>query len=79
MQAKNLGTDIATYKAAQRIAESENLRKKFEEYTGDKLDSDTDTAITQIAVAMGRHSMRSTKKELIHSSSPMATRPRREK
>lgn len=52
MQAKNLGTDIATYKAAQRIAESENLRKKFEEYTGDKLDSDTDTAITQIAVAI---------------------------
>ncbi len=52
MQAKNLGTDIATYKAAQRIAESKNLRKKFEEYTGDKLDSDTDTAITQIAVAI---------------------------
>ena len=52
MQAKNLGTDIATYKAAQRIAESENLRKKFEEYTGDKLDSDSDTAITQIAVAI---------------------------
>ena len=52
MQAKNLGTDIATYKAAQRIAESKSLRKKFEEYTGDKLDSDTDTAITQIAVAI---------------------------
>lgn len=52
MQAKNLGTDIATYKAAQRIAESENLRKKFEEYTGDKLDGDTDNAITQIAVAI---------------------------
>ena len=52
MQAKNLGTDIATYKAAQRIAESKNLREKFEEYTGDKLDSDTDTAITQIAVAI---------------------------
>ncbi len=52
MQAKNLGTDIATYKAAQRIAESKNLRKKFEEYTGDKLDSDTGTAITQIAVAI---------------------------
>ena len=52
MQAKNLGTDIATYKAAQRIAESKNLREKFEEYTGDKLDSDTDNAITQIAVAI---------------------------
>ena len=51
-QAKNLGTDIATYKAAERIAESKKLREKFEEYTGEKLSEDNGTAITQAAIAI---------------------------
>ena len=46
------GVDVATYKAAQRIAESNSLREKFETYTGEKLDADTDTAITQVAMAL---------------------------
>lgn len=50
--ARGMGIDIATYKAAQRIAESDALRKKFEEYTGVELSDDADTAITQAAVLL---------------------------
>lgn len=50
--ARNMGIDIATYKAAQRITESDALRRKFEEYTGTELSDDADTAITQAAVLL---------------------------
>ena len=50
--ARGMGIDIATYKAAQRIAENDALRKKFEEYTGVELSDDADTAITQAAVLL---------------------------
>lgn len=50
--ARNMGIDMATYKAAQRITESDALRRKFEEYTGTELSGDTDTAITQAAVLL---------------------------
>lgn len=50
--ARGMGIDIATYKAAQRIAENDALRKKFEEYTDVELSDDADTAITQAAVLL---------------------------
>lgn len=53
---KQLGTDIATYKAAQRIVESKDARKRFEGYTGVKLDSDDDMAIAQAAVLLTANS-----------------------
>ena len=50
--ARGMGIDIATYKAAQRITESDELRRKFEEYAGVELSDDADTAITQAAALL---------------------------
>lgn len=47
--AKYLGVDVATYKAAQRIAGDKKLREKYEQYTGEHLQDDGQTAIMQIA------------------------------
>lgn len=53
---KQLGVDVATYKVAERIVESKDARKRFEGYTGIKLDSDKDMAIAQAAVTLTANS-----------------------
>lgn len=52
VQGKQLGVDITTYKAAERIATNKGLRDKFSEYTGIELSENEETAIAQIAVAL---------------------------
>ncbi len=47
--ARNLAVDVATYKAAQRIAGSNSLKAEFEKLTGVKLDADKETATIQLA------------------------------
>lgn len=54
--AKQLGVDVATYKVAERIVENKDARKRFEGYTGIKLDSDKDFAIAQAAVTLTANS-----------------------
>ena len=51
-EAKALATDVATFKAAQRIAEDSRLKAQFEEYTGVKLAEDSETAIRQIGTML---------------------------
>ncbi len=50
--AKGMGVDIATYKAAERIASNKDLRDKFENFTGVQLSDNESTAITQIAATL---------------------------
>ena len=50
--AKGMGVDIATYKAAERIASNKDLRGKFENFTGVQLSDNNGTAITQIAATL---------------------------
>ena len=50
--AKYFGVDVATYKAAQRIAGDKKLREKYEKYTGEQLQENESTAIMQIAVGL---------------------------
>ncbi len=50
--AKYFGVDVATYKAAQRIAGDKKLRKKYEKYTGEHLQENESTSIMQIAVGL---------------------------
>ncbi len=49
-QAKNLGVDVATYKAAQRISTNNKLKKQFQELTGVELSEDEGFALMQVAV-----------------------------
>ena len=48
--ARNLAVDVATYKAAERIAGSNKLKAEFEQLVGVKLTDDENAAITQIAL-----------------------------
>lgn len=50
--AKYFGVDVATYKAAQRIAGDKKLREKYEQYTGEHLQEDEQTATMQIAIGL---------------------------
>ena len=50
VQSKQLGVDITTYKAAERIVTNKELRASFEEFTGVELSEDENSAITQAAV-----------------------------
>lgn len=73
---KQLGIDVATYKAAQRIVENKDARKRFEGYTGTKLDSDDDMAIAQAAVfltasADGDTTVREVEREILKGTKRM--------
>lgn len=50
--ARQLGADIATYKVAQHIVESDRLRKNFEKATGVLLSEDEGKALVQTAVVL---------------------------
>lgn len=50
--ARQLGADIATYKVAQHIVESDRLRKNFEKATGVLLSEDEGEALVQTAVVL---------------------------
>ncbi len=48
--ARNLAVDVATYKAAQRIAENNSLKEKFTELTGVTLSENSEEALMQVAM-----------------------------
>lgn len=50
VQAKNLAVDVATYKAAERIAGSNSMKAKFQELTGVELSEDEQEARLEIAL-----------------------------